>query len=49
VVSWLARADRFSPAHYIAVVTMLGLAATFMTPTAHLRNDEKESVAAMLS
>lgn len=33
VVSWLARADRFSPAHYIAVVTMLGLAATFMTPT----------------
>ena len=35
VVSWLARADRFSPAHYIAVVTMLGLAAIFMTPTAH--------------
>ena len=49
VVSWLARANRFSPAHYIAVVTMLGLAATFMTPTAHLRNDENESVAAMLS
>jgi MFS family permease len=40
VVSWLARTDKFSPAHYIAVVTMLGLAATFMTPTAHLRNDE---------
>jgi MFS transporter, MHS family, proline/betaine transporter len=33
IVSWLARADRFSPAHYIAVVTMLGLAAIFMTPT----------------
>ena len=49
VVSWLARTDRFSPAHYIAVVTMLGLAATFMTPTAHVRNDEKDSVAAMLS
>jgi MFS family permease len=49
VVSWLARTDRFSPAHYIAVVTMLGLGATFMTPTAHLRNDEKDSVAAMLS
>jgi MFS family permease len=49
VVSWLARTDRFSPAHYIAVVTMLGLAATFMTPTAHVRNDEKDGVAAMLS
>jgi MFS family permease len=49
VVSWLARADRFSPAHYIAVVTMIGLAATFMTPIAHLRNDEKDSIAAMLS
>jgi MFS family permease len=49
VVSWLARADRFSPAHYIAVVTMIGLAATFMTPVAHLRNDEKDSVVAMLS
>src|SRR3984893_9284890 len=46
VVSWLARTDRFSPAHYIAVVTMLGLAATFMTPIAHLRNDEKDSLAA---
>jgi MFS family permease len=33
IVSNLARADRFSPAHYIAVVTMLGLAAIFMTPT----------------
>jgi MFS family permease len=46
VVSWLARTDRFSPAHYIAVVTMLGLGATFMTPTAHLRNDGKDSLAA---
>jgi MFS family permease len=49
VVSWLARSDRFSPAHYIAVVTMLGLAATFMAPTAHLRNDGKGSVATDLS
>jgi MFS family permease len=49
IVSGLARADRFSPAHYIAVVTMLGLAAIFMTPTAHLRTDEKDSVAVMLS
>jgi len=49
VVSWLARTDRFSPAHYIAVVTMLGLAATFMTPTAHLRNDGKDSLVARLS
>jgi len=46
VVSWLARTDRFSPAHYIAVVTMLGLGATFMTPTAHLRNDGRDSLAA---
>jgi MFS family permease len=49
IVSGLARANRFSPAHYIAVVTMLGLAAIFMTPTAHLRTDEKDSVAVMLS
>jgi MFS family permease len=49
VVSWLARTDRFSPAHYVAVVTMLGLAATFMTPTAQLRQDENGSVAAKVS
>jgi MFS family permease len=48
VVSWLARADRFSPAHYIAVVTMLGLVAMFMTPAAPLRNDGKDSVVARL-
>jgi MFS family permease len=49
VVSWLAHADRFSPAHYIAVVTMLGLVAMFMTPAAALRNDGKDSVVARLS
>jgi len=49
VVSWLARADRFSPAHYIRVVTMLGFVAMFMTPAAPLRNDGKDSVVARLS
>ena len=32
LVSGLARADQLSPAHYIAVVTMLGLVAMFMQP-----------------
>jgi MFS family permease len=49
VVSWLARADRFSPAHYVAVVTMLGLAVTFMTPTAHLMQDENDGIASKVS
>jgi MFS family permease len=49
VVSWLARADRFSPAHYVALVTMLGLVAMFMTPAAPLRNGGKDSVVARLS
>jgi MFS family permease len=49
VVSWLARADRFSPAHYIAAVTMLGLVATFMTPAVHLRKNGKASVVTTLS
>jgi MFS family permease len=49
VVSWLARADRFSPAHYIAAVTILGLVATFMTPAVHLRKNGKDSVVTSLS
>jgi MFS family permease len=32
LVSWLAHLDRFSPAHYIAVVAVLGLAATLVSP-----------------
>jgi predicted MFS family arabinose efflux permease len=49
VVSGFARADRFSPAHYIAAVTMLGLVATFMTPAVHLRKNGKDSVVTTLS
>ncbi|HEY4050604.1 MAG TPA: MFS transporter [Acidobacteriaceae bacterium] len=30
VVSWLARANPFSPAHYLAAVTVLGLVSIFM-------------------
>jgi predicted MFS family arabinose efflux permease len=41
VVAGFARADRFSPAHYIAVVTALGLVATFMTPAVHLQKNGK--------
>jgi MFS family permease len=36
-VSWLARVDRFTPAHYVAVVTMLGVVVMFMAPKTHLR------------
>ena len=49
VVSGFARADRFSPAHYIAAVTMLGLVAVFMTPAVHLRKNGKDSVVTRLS
>lgn len=31
-VSWLAHLNRFSPAHYIAAVAILGFAATFIVP-----------------
>ena len=44
VVAGFARADRFSPAHYIAVVTVLGLVATFITPAVNLRKNGKDSV-----
>ena len=49
VVAGFARADRFSPAHYIAVVTMLGLLAVFMAPAVHLRKNGKDSVVTRLS
>src|ERR1700761_3642544 len=44
VVAGVARADRFSPAHYIAVVTVLGLVATFITPAVNLRKNGKDRV-----
>ena len=44
VVAGFARVDRFSPAHYIAAVTMLGLVATFLTPAVDLRKNGKDSV-----
>jgi MFS family permease len=49
VVAGFARADRFSPAHYIAVVTMLGLLAVFMAPAVHLRKNGEDSVVTRLS
>lgn len=44
VVAGFARANRFSPAHYIAVVTMLGLVAVFMIPAVDLRKHGEDSV-----
>jgi MFS family permease len=35
LVSWLAHLNRFSPAHYVAAVAMLGLLAIFMAPNIH--------------
>jgi len=32
LVSWLAHVNRLNPAHYVAVVTVLGLLATLMAP-----------------
>jgi MFS family permease len=34
LVLWLAHLDRIGPAHYIAAVTIAGLCATFLAPTA---------------
>jgi hypothetical protein len=34
LVSWLAHVNRLNPAHYVAAVTVLGLLATLMAPTA---------------
>lgn len=34
VVSWLVHLDRFAPAHYMAAVTVLGIAAIMVTPAA---------------
>jgi MFS family permease len=40
LVAWLAHLNRLSPAHYIAVVTMLGLLAILTAPTAHGLDDD---------
>jgi hypothetical protein len=32
LVTWLVHLDRIGPAHYIAAVTVAGLAATLMAP-----------------
>jgi MFS family permease len=34
LVSWLAHVNRLNPAHYVAAVTVLGLLATLIAPTA---------------
>jgi MFS family permease len=36
LVSWLGHLDRLSPAHYVAAVTILGLAAVFAAPVPHV-------------
>jgi len=33
LVSWLVHLDRMAPAHYVAAVTVAGLAATLMAPS----------------
>ena len=38
LISWMVHLNRFSPAHYIAAVAVLGFAATFMVPDTPLTN-----------
>ena len=40
LVSWLIHLDRIVPAHYVAAVTVLGLAATVMAPTHRLSDPD---------
>jgi MFS family permease len=40
LVSWLAHLNRFSPAHYVAAVTVLGLLAILVAPTTRLLKED---------
>jgi MFS family permease len=40
LVSWLVHLDRVMPAHYVAAVTVLGLAATVMAPKHQLSDPD---------
>jgi hypothetical protein len=40
LVSWLLHFDRIVPAHYVAAVTVVGLAATLMAPNHRLSDPD---------